>query len=81
MQERLARSPFSLELDSVKLGVPSVQVGVEPSIDVGGVQASAPREPYALLFDDVDSFVKCVSKRMSDILFEELSSTNKHVIN
>lgn len=44
--------PFSLLLDSVKLGVPSVHVGVEPSIDVGGVHASAPREP----FDDVESF-------------------------
>lgn len=38
-------SPFSLELDSVKLGVPSVHVGVEPSIDAGGVQARAPLEP------------------------------------
>lgn len=35
-----------LELDSVKLGVPSVHVGVEPSFDAGGVQANAPLEPY-----------------------------------
>lgn len=35
-----------LELDSVKLGVPSVHVGVEPSLDAGGVHANAPREPY-----------------------------------
>lgn len=47
--------PFSLELDSVKLGVPSVHVGVDPSIDAGGVHASAPRDPkLLLLFDDVD---------------------------
>lgn len=46
--------PFSLELDSVKLGVPSVHVGVDPSMLAGGVQASAPREPkLLLLFDDV----------------------------
>lgn len=51
-------SPFSLELDSVKLGVPSVHVGVEPSIDAGGVHASAPRDPKLLLFDDVDSLPK-----------------------
>lgn len=30
--------PCSLLLDSVKLGVPSVQVGVEPSTEAGGVQ-------------------------------------------
>jgi len=45
MNNPLPISPFSLELDSVKLGVPSVHVGVEPSIDVGGVQAKAPLEP------------------------------------
>lgn len=39
-------SPKSpLELESVKLGVPSVQVGVEPSPDAGGVQAKPPLEP------------------------------------
>lgn len=45
---RLAlNSPISpLELDSVKLGVPSVHVGVEPSFDAGGVHARAPRDPY-----------------------------------
>lgn len=41
--ENVPMSP--LELDSVKLGVPSVQVGVEPSTEAGGVHASAPREP------------------------------------
>lgn len=35
-----------LELDSVRLGVPSVQVGVEPSTDAGGVQVRTPRELY-----------------------------------
>jgi len=40
---QLPRSP--LELESVKLGVPSVQVGVEPSPDAGGVQARPPRDP------------------------------------
>lgn len=44
-KQALPISPFSLELDSVKLGVPSVHVGVEPSIEAGGVQASAPRDP------------------------------------
>lgn len=34
-----------LELDSVKLGVPSVQVGVDPSTEAGGVHASAPLDP------------------------------------
>lgn len=40
----LPNSP--LELDSVRLGVPSVQVGVEPSTDAGGVQVRTPRELY-----------------------------------
>lgn len=35
-----------LELESVKLGVPSVHVGVEPSPDAGGVHANPPRDPY-----------------------------------
>lgn len=39
----LPKSP--LELESVKLGVPSVQVGVEPSPEAGGVHARAPLEP------------------------------------
>lgn len=34
-----------LELDSVKLGVPSVNVGVEPSTEAGGVQESTLPEP------------------------------------
>lgn len=45
IEQNLPISPFSLELDSVKLGVPSVHVGVEPSIEAGGVQARAPRDP------------------------------------
>lgn len=43
MEDDVLMSP--LELDSVKLGVPSVHVGVDPSIDVGGVQAKPPRDP------------------------------------
>lgn len=55
-----------LELDSVKLGVPSVHVGVEPSFDAGGVQANAPRDPYWLPLEV--STAKCGSNRISDML-------------
>lgn len=58
-----------LELDSVKLGVPSVHVGVEPSFDAGGVHAKAPRDPYWLPLDV--STAKWGSKRISDMLQNE----------
>lgn len=58
--------PISLELDSVKLGVPSVHVGVEPSLDAGGVHANAPLEPYWLPLDV--STAKCGSRRISETL-------------
>lgn len=58
-----------LELDSVKLGVPSVHVGVEPSFDAGGVHANAPLDPYWLPLEV--STAKCGSNRISDMLFEE----------
>lgn len=35
----------------MKLGVPSVHVGVEPSFEAGGVSADAPLDPYWLQFD------------------------------
>lgn len=57
-----------LELDSVKLGVPSVYVGVEPSTDAGGVHTKAPRDPYWLPLDV--STARCGSSRISDILSE-----------
>lgn len=55
-----------LELDSVKLGVPSVHVGVEPSFEAGGVHARAPRDPYWLPLDV--STAKLGSNRISDML-------------
>jgi len=61
---QLPRSP--LELESVKLGVPSVHVGVEPSPEAGGVQANPPRDPYWLL-DDV-STASSVSRWTSETL-------------
>lgn len=57
-----------LELESVKLGVPSVHVGVDPSTEAGGVHANAPLDPY-WLFDEDDSTPKCVSNRISEILY------------
>lgn len=68
-------SPISPLLDdSVKEGVPSVQVGVEPSTEVGGVQANplewvlewpAPELPDSTLSDDFD----LVSERDSNFMF------------
>lgn len=60
--------------DSVKDGVPSVHVGVEPSTEAGGVHASprewlecpAPELPDSTL--NVDLFSILDSKRMSDTL-------------
>lgn len=47
MVSKMPNLPISpLELDSVKLGVPSVQVGVDPSTEAGGVHVNAPRDPY-----------------------------------
>lgn len=67
-------SPISPLLeDSVKEGVPSVQVGVEPSTDVGGVHAKplewllewpAPELPDSTLSDDFDF----VSERDSNFI-------------
>lgn len=76
-------SPFSLELDSVKLGVPSVHVGVDPPMLAGGVHASAPREPkLLLLFDDVvDWLPRWVSNRMSDILERWQQSARNMLLN
>lgn len=67
MGEKLSRSP--LELESVKLGVPSVHVGVEPSPEAGGVQANPPRDPYWLL-DDV-STASNVSRWTSETLVKQ----------
>lgn len=67
-----------LELDSVKLGVPSVQVGVDPSFEAGGVHANAPREPYWLPLDV--STAKCGSSRISDILFMDFLHERKNRI-
>lgn len=67
-------SPISPLLeDSVKEGVPSVQVGVEPSTDVGGVHGKplewllewpAPELPDSTLSDDFDF----VSERDSNFI-------------
>lgn len=50
----------------MKLGVPSVHVGVEPSFDAGGVNADAPLDPYWLQFDV--STARYGSRRISDML-------------
>lgn len=74
--ESALRLPISpLELDSVKLGVPSVHVGVDPSFDAGGVHASAPREPYWLPVDV--STAKCGSNRISDMLHYSNRTTDE----
>lgn len=68
-----------LELDSVKLGVPSVHVGVEPSFDAGGVHAKAPRDPYWLPLEV--STAKWGSKRISDMLQNENKQNGQILFN